>query len=170
MSGRFCLDANIFLSTWYVNYPPRIFSRLWEQIAVNKSDIILLKPIFDEIEPFTSSDKNLPITIKEQKYPLRCWIEKEDFTITPVDDAVNALSLSLEKEYETNNNSKGAGQIDIMLIAYAKLNDKIVVTFENKQKQKPQKKYNYKIPLICSEQQVNCISYIELLDQLNIKT
>ena len=55
------------------------------------------------------------------------------------------------------------------LIAYAKIMDKTVVTFEGEQPQKPGKKSNYKIPLICREQNVECIDFIKMLQCLDIR-
>ena len=75
----------------------------------------------------------------------------------------------MEQEYETSNESKGAGQVDITLIAYAMVMRKTVVTLEALQPQKPGKKYNYKIPLICQEQGVDCIDFITMLDLLDIR-
>ncbi len=51
-------------------------------------------------------------------------MEENQLTFSVITDETNVISLSLEKEYETNNNPKGANQNDITLIAYAKLEDK----------------------------------------------
>ncbi len=172
MSGQYCVDANVFITAWYdryIGYPPRIFPSLWKQLSECRSDIVLIKPIFDEIEPISPPDKKLSIEKKREKYPLRVWMEENQFDVTDINDETKAVSLDLEKEYEINSESKGAGQNDITLIAYAKIMDKTVVTFEAKQPQKPGKKSNYKIPLICQEQDVACINFIDMLDSLNIR-
>lgn len=129
----------------------------------------MIKPVFDEIEPITSSDIKFSRDKKREKYPLRLWLEEEGFSEVIVSDEVNAVSLALEREYETSNESKGAGQIDITLIAFAKIMSKTVVTFEALQPQKPGKKYNFKIPLICQEQNVECIDFIAMLDKLDVR-
>ncbi len=159
-----------YITAWYINYPPRvaISQPLWNQIAQHQGDIVLLKPIFDEIEPIPSGSK-LTIEAKKQIYPLRVWLEESKFAVPDISNEVNAVSLELESEYETDNESKGAGQIDITLIAYAKVTRKTVVTLESPQPQKPDKKYNYKIPLICHEQKVDCINFVTMLDQLNLR-
>lgn len=169
MSGKYCVDANIFITAWYISYPPRIFSPLWDQIAQHQPDIVLIKPVFDEIEAISSSDRKLTIDEKKVKYPLRVWLEESRFAVPDISDEVNAVSLDLEREYETDITSKGAGQVDIILIAYAKEMNKTVVTLEEKQKQIPGKKYNYKIPLICKELKVECKTFIEMLDLLDIR-
>lgn len=168
MSGKYCVDANIFITAWYESYPPRIFSPIWNQIAQHRDDIVLIKPVFNEIEPIPLSGRDLSIQNKREKYP-RVWLEETRFAVPNISDEVNAVTLDLEREYETDNTSKGAGQIDITLIAYAKLKEKTIVTLEKKQNQKPDKKYKYKIPLICHEQGVQCIDFIEMLDELDIR-
>ena len=35
-------------------------------------------------------------------------------------------------------------------------------------RQKPKQKYNYKIPLICEEEKVRCIDFIEMLEELKV--
>lgn len=169
MSEQYCIDANIFITAWYTSYPPRIFNPLWDQIAQHRADLVLIKPVYNEIEPIPSSDRKLAIDKKIEKYPLRIWLEESRFTLSDISDEVNAVSLELESQYETDNTSKGAGQIDITLIAYAKVTGKTVVTLEAEQPQKPDKKYKYKIPLICQEQGVECIDFITMLDQLDIR-
>lgn len=167
--SSFCVDANIFLTAWYVNYPISIFPSLWEQIAEQNDEIILLKPIFDEIEPMTSNDKKISLQEKENKFPVRMWLINNDFSETEIDNAVNSESLNLEMEYQISSISKGAGQKDVTLIAYSKLMNKTVVTLESFQVQKPGKKSNYKIPLICKEQNVECINFIQMISRLGIK-
>ena len=66
------------------------------------------------------------------------------------------------------HNGKGANEADISLIAFALLKDQTVVTLEAQQNQKPNKRSNYKIPLICQEENVECIDFVELLARLKI--
>ncbi len=167
MSGRYCVDANIFIAAWYTNYPPRILKSLWKYIAECRDDIVLIKPVFDEIEPISSADTKLQSDKKNEKYPLRMWLEETKFTVEDVGDEVNNISIGLEREYQVSLESKGAGQVDITLIAYAKIMNKIVVTFESLQPNRPSKKSNYKIPLICQEQGVRCINFIAMLEELD---
>lgn len=168
--GQFCTDANIFLTVWNVHYPIRIFGPLWVELINAKDDIILIKPIFDEIDPIPSADKKLSSSDIRDKYPLRMWLLDNSFTETPWNNEIDVLSLHLEQTYEISEVSNGASQKDINLISYAKEMNKTVVTYEKRQNQRPSKKSNYRIPLICEEQNVECIDFIEMLDRLNIRT
>jgi hypothetical protein len=167
--SQYCVDANIFITAWRVGYPIEVFLSLWGQLAESKDEIILIKPIFVEIDPISPADNKLTVDKKREKYPLRMWLQENDFVETPVNDDISPVSLELEKEYEINDVSKGAGQKDITLIAYAKIMNKTVVTLEAIQTQKPGKKCNYKIPLICDEQNVRCIDFVSMLKELNIR-
>lgn len=167
--SNYCVDANVFITAWHVNYPLNVFPSLWEELARKRDKIILIKPIFDEIEPVPSSDAKLDIAKKRNKYPVRMWLEENSFTETPINDDINKTSLELERKYEIDDISKGAGSKDILLISYAKKKDKIIVTLEGNQAQKPTEKYNYKIPLICSEENIECINFVQMLERLGIK-
>jgi predicted nucleic acid-binding protein len=169
--GQYCVDANVFITAWdnKLGYPIGIFPSLWRRLTELKNRIIIIKPIFEEIEPISSSERKISAEEKRRKYPLRAWLEENGFDGTPVEDSIKVASLELEKEYEVRDISKGAGPNDILLIAYAKEMKKTVVTFEAEQKQKPRKKNNYRIPLICREQKVECITFVEMLSRLNIR-
>ena len=166
----FCLDANIFITAWHKVYPIEIFPSLWPELSNKKQKIILIKPIFDEIEPITKQDrKSFPKEKLEERFPLRLWLEENNFKTESLDNEVDELSLDLEMKYETNENGKGASKNDIKLIAYASYCSCVVVTFEAWQNSKPNNKSAYKIPLICSEENIKCIDFVKLLRNLDIK-
>lgn len=169
MSEKFCIDANVFMTAWYVSYPPHIFSSLWDQISKCNGDIFFVNPVYNEIEPMSSSDLRLPLDQKLRKYPLRMWLKSIGFTVQNIPPEVERLSLDLERDYQIRNNSKGANQIDITLIAYAKEMEKTIVTLEGNQTDTPKEKYNYKVPLICKTEGVECINFVELLEELTVK-
>ena len=166
---EYCLDANIFIDAWNQSYPMKSFPSLWKEIDNHQKDIVLIKPIYDEIDPMSSADKELSLQDKKEKFPLRMWLDGKGFQATAIDNKVQENSLILEKKYQVKEESKGANRNDITLIAYAKIMGKTVVTFERIQTQIPGKKYNYKIPLICKEENVNCIDFVGLLEKLNIR-
>jgi len=169
MSPKYSLDANVFITAWFETYPPRIFSPLWKKLATYTDDIELIRPVFAEIDTIQSQHRRLSIEKKRELYPLRFWMDGCGFNVIDIDGAIENLSISMEKEYEISEMTKGAGQNDITLIAYAKIYGMTVVTLEAQQKQKPGKKSNCKIPIICSEQGIRCINFIEFLDELKVE-
>ncbi|MEM7183119.1 MAG: DUF4411 family protein [Spirochaetota bacterium] len=169
MSQKYFPDANTFLAGWHIYYPPKVFARLWQELEKKTEEIAILQPIMKEIEPKSSNYGKLSDTKKEEHYPIRRWIEKTGFSIKQIGSEVEALSIELEKEYQIHEQSKGANQTDILLISYAKFHQGTVVTYEAKQPNRPGKKENYKIPLICKEQGVECLTFIEMITKLNIQ-
>lgn len=132
--------------------------------------IILIKPIFDEIEPLPSGKQSRKKM--EENCPVRLWLQETmRIKATPINADVEQSALELMDKYETDDNSNGAGEADIKLIAFASLGNHTVVTLEAEQKQipGPGKKRNYKIPLICKKENVRCINFIELLRKCDIR-
>ncbi len=164
----YCVDTSIFITAWYVLYPAKLFPSLWEQIAAHRDGIIIIKPVYDEIDPLPSADRNLPSGEKSKKYPLRTWLTEHGFRETPLSAGAERLSLEWEKAYETSGFSKGASKNDLRTIACAKLRDKTVVSFA-KQVSFPSERSRYKVPSICREQDVDCIDFIGMLTQLHIR-
>ena len=160
MSADYCIDANVFITAWNESHPVDVFPSLWLQLVNHRTDMILIKPIFDEIDPILQTDK----------YTLRMWMIDNQFVPIPVNKFVEDRSLEWEEEYQIKEDSKrGVSENDLKLIAYAKRYSKTVVTGEGKQPEKPKKKYNYKIPLVCDEQEVQCINFVKMLRRLSIK-
>ena len=100
------------------------------------------------------------------------WLIENNFCGLAIDDKVDEESLTLEKHYQTRNSDQntGANSNDIKLIAYAKINNKTVVTYETPQEPDPKMKmYNYKIPIICQEQEVARITFVNFLRACSIE-
>ena len=169
MSADYCIDASAIIFAWYEGYPKDVFPSLWPQLAEHRIDMAVIKPIYEQIDFISQADKGKPELEKKKKYPLRKWMVDNGFESIDIDGRVEVLSLRLEKEYQIREKSRGADGKDIKLIAYAKINNKIVVTEEGKQREKPKKKWNYKIPLICDEKEVECINCIEMIRRLGIR-
>ena len=169
MSADYCVDASAIIVAWNEIYPIDVFPSLWSQLAEHRTDITLIKPIFDQIDPISSADNNKTTDEKRIKYPLRTWMIDNQFAETPIDASIERKSLEWEKEYQIKNKSKGVDEKDLKLIAYAKLHDKTVVTEEGEQKQEPNEKHKFKIPLVCAKQEVQCINFVEMLRRLDIR-
>lgn len=164
--GQYCLDANAFIQPWEQIYPKDVFSSLWKQIIKHKEQIIIIKNIFNEIDPL---NKRLKEADPIKKKALRSWLENNQFSPVTVPKDVQNSSLLLERKYQTRLKlTKGADQNDITLIAYTKKYEKTLVTLEKYQNDIPKYKYKYKIPLICEKENVKCINYVQFLRELGI--
>ncbi len=165
----YCMDANNFITGWKTHYPPSVFPSLWKHIAAQQANLIIIKPIYDEIEPLNSNDAQKPLHELVKTRPIKAWLIQQNFQTAKTNASVETLSLQLEQKYGIPpNNQAGANKNDITLIAYAKMHDIPVVTFEEKQLQPPLDKNRYKIPLICQEEDVRCIKLPQCLEELNI--
>ncbi len=164
----YCLDANVLITSWYQSYPPDLFPCVWKLLAYHQSQLVIPQPIFDEIEPY--SNNAISQNKRKEKYPLKCWLEEKDFHPQKVPgaiaDAIEKKAFELGRTYETGN-SKGAGQNDILLIAFAERHGHTIVTLEADQPQEPSKKSDYRIPLICKKEGVPWIGFfVDLLRKL----
>ena len=168
MSGQYCVDANVFITAWHETYPPRILSTLWDRIAEHKDQITIIQPVYEEIEPIPQHERKKSKAELRERYPVRMWLQENGFIPSQIDEPTMNLSLQLELRYQISDESKGANQIDMTLIAFAKLNSKTVVTLEAVQIPRPGKRSNYKIPAICGDESVLCIGFVGLLDELGI--
>ena len=166
MKRKYCVDASVFLSAWNLYYPPDVFQSLWKVIREIRNCIEIIKPVYDEIYPGAVNK------VRSKKYSLRDWMDETGFQIINIDKMADVpmSSIQLEDKYKIKKHSpRGAGENDITLIAYSKLTSRIVVTAEARQNYKPAKLYNYKIPLICLEEGVECIDFVEMLRRLNVE-
>ena len=164
----YCMDANNFITGWKTHYPPSVFPSLWKHIAAQQANLIIIKPIYDEIEPLNPDDVQKPLSELAKTRPIKAWLMQQNFQPAKTNASVETLSLQLEQKYGIPpNNQAGANKNDITLIAYAKENNMTVVTFEEKQLQVSIKR-KYKIPRICQEEGVRCIKLPQCLEELNI--
>lgn len=164
---KYCLDANVLITAYNELYPQDLFPGTWKLLARKEQQIVFLKTIFDEIDPYSGNDRDLQANQRKEKYPLRYWLETNNFSTRKTDGETNQIALQLEHDYQTKEHGQGANKNDILLIAFAQRYNYTVVTLEANQLQTPRKKSNCKIPLICREEDVSCINFVELLRGLS---
>lgn len=165
----YCLDANIFITAWNVHYPIIIpeFRNLWGRLAQNRDKIIIIKPIFDEIDPILSGGrKGKTVDQLREQFPLRQWLEDNHFKPASIDLADEQEALRLRQHYQTKESAKGVSFNDTILVAYAGNRKYIVVTYEGKQLNYDGSIWNIKIPLACEQQEVECITFSEMLQEI----
>ena len=168
---NFCVDANVFIESWKSIYRHNIFPSLWDKLVEHSENIHIIQPIWDEIDPISQSDKNLPDEKRHEKYPLRAYLTQSSLSSREINEDVQREALKLTKTYETKEISKGASKNDITLIAYAKAHNLAVVTLEAEQGgggPRPRNKWGYKIPLICQDEDIEWIRPVEMFGQLEI--
>ncbi len=168
---HFCLDANIFIQSWYDRYSIEIsyFHNLWGGlITLNDKGIIsIINPILSEIEPISLEDKrDMTVEQLREKYPLRKWMEDNRFRGMDINADDENKALLLEKQYQTEKSEKAISANDAKLVAYASSNKHVVVTYEARQPNYMGHQWHKKIPLVCKEQGVACVNFIEMLKEI----
>ena len=153
---KYCLDADVFIRSYRDIYPRNVFPGLYKQLEqkIPRSSVVLLN-ILEQI--------TTPARLIE-------WIKSTNIAIidSKKNHVINEEFNRLNKKYQPNTGPKGVDTDDLRLIAYAKVKNLTVVTYESYQVQKPVKMSNYKIPLVCETENVRWLKPIEYFKELGI--
>ena len=154
----YLLDTNVFISGAKFYYPMKVFPGFWDWLEYEHKigEFILIDRVFHELQ----GGDDLAIWTRERLKPVSANIREYLDVIQCADGKV--LNQSGER-YRREAMEKFAKCADSYLIAHAKAENCIVVTYE-KDAQSPK---NVKIPTICEDLQVPCITVLELLRTLN---
>jgi predicted nucleic acid-binding protein len=151
----YTFDASSIIHAWD-NYPIEHFPPLWnwlsEQIADGHNSIPLVA--MDEVNSKTPE--------------CHAWLKAQGITVLPLTNAIlqQAARVKILLEIaEDNYHSKGVGENDLFIIATAKFAGLTLVSEEGRQFRLPEVKAKYKIPAVCSLQDVavECINFIEFI-------
>ena len=151
-SNMYSFDASSMIHAWD-NYPPENehFDSLWSWFSssVQNKEFVISKKAFEEVS---------------HKIP-ECgeWLKNNDIEIlnlTPTSLLIAKNikeSLGIVEEQYT----KGVGENDLFIIAIAKETESTLVSEEGRQSALPALKSNYKIPAVCSleEVRVDCCNF-----------
>ncbi len=148
-------DASSIIYAWD-NYPIENFPPMWtwmsNQIACGKFSIskIALQEVVHK-SPDCGD-----------------WLQKHPIAVQSLTNDALQQALAIKQilgVIEDNYHGDGVGENDILIIAIAKVNGKILVSDERRQFTLPKNMARYKIPAVCEleEVRVDCISFIELI-------
>lgn len=152
----FSFDASSMIHAWD-NYPPENlhFDSLWDWFSekVQSKEFVISKIAFEEVN---------------HKIP-ECgeWLKNnniEIYNLTPtsllIAKGIKELLDITEEQY-----TKGVGENDLFIVAIAQEAETTLVTEEGRQNTLPALKSNYKIPAVCSleEVSVDCCNFLSLL-------
>lgn len=90
--------------------------------------------------------------LKKKQKDFFDYLKKNNAVEIPLNEAILKEGLQIKNSLEITSNNyhkKGVGENDILIIATAKLNNHILITEEGYQKNSPQQKRKFKIPLVC---------------------
>ncbi len=154
MDTRYCLDTSAFITAWNIQYPPTVFPSLWRQLGQKKEKIVVIHPVLQEL--------------KGKKDAVLDWVLAQSFGTKELSQEMEQAALLLEGAYRIRTSPKGVNSVDIRLITWAKHTESTVVTCEAWQPQPPKRLSNYKIPAVCKREDVPCITFVALLENLSI--
>lgn len=145
-------DASSMIYAWD-NYPIEQFPGLWEWLASEIANSRLSMPAiaFDEVRNKTPDCAQ--------------WLSDNQLTLIPMSNAILQQALRIKSLLGISNDqySTGVGENDLFIIATALEQGCELVTDENWQNNLPQDLKKYKIPAVCSMQEVN-VPWMKFVD------
>lgn len=147
-------DASSMIYAWD-NYPIRQFPGLWEWMATQIEERLLVMPsvAFEEVANKTPDCGE--------------WLKNNDLELIEISNAVmqDALRIKLLLSVIGDKYGAGVGENDLLIIATSREQGAELVSEESKQNNLPKALPNYKIPAVCdmTEVSVPCINFIEYL-------
>lgn len=154
-SARYSLDTGCLINAWKRNYPPDMFEPVWRHVdgLIEKEIVVASAEVLHELE--------------RQDDDLYAWCDARDDMfldlIEPLQSTVTAIMAEYPKLVATGRN-----KADPFVVGVARLSARnlVVVTEETPHRASRNKP---KIPFICGELNIRCISFIEMLRETGWK-
>ena len=162
MDRRFAIDTNILVSCHRQIYPFDMAPAFWRQLTEKGGQkVILIDKVREEI---LRNDDKLSDWLKENG---------DSFTIKKVDTlpVIQCYSkiitvIKRNEKYKESAKADFASVADSWLCAYAMAYDEVIVTSE---KYEPEIKKKIKIPNVCKEFNLQYISLLQFMRELDIR-
>jgi hypothetical protein len=149
----YCVDTSAWLDGWRRYYPPDVFPSLWEKIDLQ----ICAGSIFSSEEVY--------VELKKKDDDLHKWIQarKDRMLVEPNEAIQNRVASLLATYPRLVDTLKGRSQADPFVIATAVELHAAVVTGEISGNQdRP------RIPFVCQVEGVKCITFLQMIRELNL--
>jgi hypothetical protein len=141
----YSIDTSALMEAWVRHYPPDVFPTLWQQIEklVEAGRLLAIDEVLREVE--RKSDD------------LHDWAKQHAGMFISTDEAIMQRAGAVVNQFPSLAEAQSQrGKADPFVIALALERNLIVVTAERSKPTKP------RIPDVCRQLQVPCISLIEL--------
>lgn len=148
----YCIDTSAWLDGWNRFYPPKVFTKLWDEIdqLVASGEIISAEEVYVEL---AKRDDDLYEWMKSRKIMLRP-------PEPPIQEIVSALLIKYPRLVDT---LKNRSQADPFVIATAQIAGATVVTGESFGTiSRP------RIPYVCQAEDVPCMNFLEMIIELKL--
>lgn len=154
---KYCLDSNTFIEASRRYYALNTFPIYWDWLLSKKDIIGSIDHVYDELTSFKSDKDELINWVKSHKDDIFDSSNTVDIQTTY---AAIINSLYQNQTYNTVNRDNFISGADPWLIAYASVNNCILVTHEELA---PLNSKKVKIPNICKEFDVEYMNTFEML-------
>jgi hypothetical protein len=161
----YCLDANVLIQAWQKYYSPKLCPDYWDILNElgNKGIIFIPEEVKNEI---VHLDKN-----EDNEDELSKWLRKSSIPVHKIDEMVIACwqkILSVNPLHKLLvDNIKNRSLADPWVISHAMRTNATVVTKEDKVTAINAK--TVKIPNVCENMGIRCISDFEFLQEFDMK-
>lgn len=147
----FCLDTSAWLDGWVRDYPEEVFPSLWEKLAecVASGQVRCSEEVYIELE--------------KKDDGIHDWLKRHKQVVVPIDEEIQRIVAALLTEHpRLVDTFRQRSQADPFVIATAEALGATVVTGE-----KPRGKLDIpKIPDVCEQRKIPCISFLQMLREL----
>jgi len=150
----YCVDTSAWLDGWARDYPPDVFPSLWDKLAecVTSGALRYSEEVYVELE--------------KKDDGLHDWLKSRKEGLVYIDEKIQRIALELlEAHPRLVDTHRNRSQADPFVIATAEHLKAVVVTGE-----KPRGKLDIpKIPDVCGARGIRCITFLEMLRELEWK-
>ncbi len=147
----FCLDTSAWLDGWVRDYPEEVFPSLWEKLAecVASGQVRCSEEVYVELE--------------KKDDGIHDWLKRHKQVVVPINEEIQRIVAALLTEHpRLVDTFRQRSQADPFVIATAEALSATVVTGE-----KPRGKLDIpKIPDVCEQRKIPCISFLQMLREL----
>lgn len=150
----YCIDTSAWLDGWLRDYPPDVFPSLWERLAscVDEGLLVCSEEVYVELE--------------KKDDGIHDWLKERKKVVVLLDENIQRIASELlESHPRLVDTHRNRSQADPFVIATAIHLGAVVVTGETKGKLD-----SPKIPDVCAAREVPCISFLQMLRELNWKS
>jgi predicted nucleic acid-binding protein len=150
----FCLDTSAWLDGWVRDYPEEVFPSLWEKLeeCIASGRVRCSEEVYVELE--------------KKDDGIHDWLKKHKQVVVPINEEIQRIVAELLAEHpRLVDTFRQRSQADPFVIATAEALGAVVVTGE-----KPRGKLDIpKIPDVCEQRKIPCISFLQMLRELEWK-
>lgn len=150
----YCVDTSAWLDGWSRDYPPDVFPSLWDKLAECVASGVL------------RCSEEVYVELEKKDDGLHGWLKLRKEVLVSINEDVQRIALELLKAHpRLVDTHRNRSQADPFVIATAEHLKAVVVTGE-----KPRGKLDIpKIPDVCEARNIRCITFLEMLRELEWK-